>query len=66
MSESKLAENIAHPNIDNSDELLHVLGFGGLPSREQVHQEIDQKLLQPQDRLPPHWLPLYQMCDTCA
>ena len=52
---------ILKTNPDNAELLLEQLGLGGLPSREQVHREIETKLLLPQERLPDHWLPTYQM-----
>ncbi|KAJ7150328.1 ATP-dependent RNA helicase [Mycena filopes] len=45
----------------SKDALLNDLGLGGLPSRERVHREIEEKLLLPQETLPAHWLPSYQV-----
>jgi len=45
----------------NASKLLEELGHAGLPSREQVHREIEAKLLLPRERIPDHWLPTYQM-----
>ena len=45
----------------NARKLLEDLGLTGLPSREQVHREIEAKLLLPRERIPDHWLPTYQM-----
>ena len=48
-------------NPDNGEKLLEELKLAGLPSRNHVHHEIEAKLLLPQERLPDHWLPTYQM-----
>ena len=45
----------------DADKLLNDIGLASVPSREQVHSEIERKLLLPQERLPDHWLPTYQM-----
>lgn len=52
---------ILDPSPSKAEKLLEELGFAGVPSRERVHREIEEKLLLPQDRLPDHWLPTYQM-----
>jgi hypothetical protein len=44
--------------------LLESLGLGGLPSREQVHREIEEKLLLPNEKLPDHLLTTYQMYEN--
>lgn len=54
-------DNILTPKRENRSRLLHDIGLSGLPSREQVHAEIESKLLSPSDTLPRHWLPTYQM-----
>ncbi|KAJ7897302.1 antiviral helicase [Mycena olivaceomarginata] len=48
-------------NTNEKDEILNDLGLNGLPSREHVHREIEEKLLLPQETLPSHWLPSYQV-----
>ncbi|KIM88714.1 hypothetical protein PILCRDRAFT_2912 [Piloderma croceum F 1598] len=45
----------------NARKLLEDLGLTGLSSREQVHREIEAKLLLPRERIPDHWLPTYQI-----
>ena len=45
----------------DADKLLNDIGLASVPSREHVHSEIERKLLLPQERLPDHWLPTYQM-----
>lgn len=50
-------------NTNEKDEILNDLGLNGLPSREHVHREIEEKLLLPQETLPSHWLPSYQVYD---
>ncbi|GBE77514.1 Putative ATP-dependent RNA helicase [Sparassis crispa] len=54
-------EQILSPTPANAQDLLKELGFSGLPTQEQVHREIEQKLLLPKERLPDHWLPTYQI-----
>jgi antiviral helicase SKI2 len=55
-----------HASTANGEKLLKELGLAGLPSRERVHREIEEKLLLPQERLPDHWLPTYQMYAICV
>ncbi|KAF8204296.1 ATP-dependent RNA helicase [Mycena galopus ATCC 62051] len=59
----QLIQQILSPtlNANEKDKILNDLGLGGLPSPEQVHREIEQKLLLPQETLPSHWLPSYQV-----
>lgn len=62
--QEEVIAQILQKNPDNSKILLNKLGLYGLPSREQVHHEIEAKLLLPRERLPDHWLPTYQMYQT--
>ncbi|RDB28581.1 hypothetical protein Hypma_015957 [Hypsizygus marmoreus] len=57
----ELIHKILHPNASDAHALLQDLQLAGLPSREQVHQEIEEKLLLPRETLPHHWLPSYQV-----
>jgi antiviral helicase SKI2 len=57
----RLIQQILCPTSDQAPRLLEDLELSGLPSREQVHREIEEKLLLPRERLPDHWLPTYQM-----
>ncbi|KAH8835681.1 antiviral helicase [Flagelloscypha sp. PMI_526] len=45
----------------SQEEALEALGLHELPTREQIHREIEEKLLTPHARLPSHWLPKYQV-----
>ena len=54
-------ERILHPDYGNAEEILGELGLAGIQEPEQVHREIEEKLLLPKDKLPEHWLPTYQM-----
>ncbi|KAK1233069.1 Antiviral helicase ski2 [Marasmius sp. AFHP31] len=56
-----LIDQILHSKPESASELLERLELAGLPSREKVHREIESKLLLPQDELPSHWLPKYQV-----
>ena len=55
-----ILDKLLHPDRSHANELLQELGLASIPSREQVHREIEEKLLLPQDKFPDHWLPLYQ------
>ncbi|KAF8079036.1 antiviral helicase [Lyophyllum atratum] len=57
----ELIQQILHQNPGDARELLHDLQLAELPTREQVHQEIEEKLLLPRETLPKHWLPSYQV-----
>ncbi|KAG5647662.1 hypothetical protein DXG03_008385 [Asterophora parasitica] len=57
----RLIQQILNPNPDDVELLLQHLRLSGLPTREEVHQEIEEKLLLPQETLPKHWLPSYQV-----
>ncbi|GJE86219.1 antiviral helicase [Phanerochaete sordida] len=56
-----ILDKLLHPSEENTRELLSDLGLAGPPSREQIHREIEEKLLLPQDKFPEHWLPTYQV-----
>jgi antiviral helicase SKI2 len=62
MDDEGVLDAILSPDAANIPILLDHLGLGGLPSQEDVHAAIEQKLLLPKDQLPAHWLPAYQMC----
>ena len=57
----KILEDILHPRAERAQEILENLGLARLPSREEVFDEIEKKLLLPKDKLPAHWLPTYQV-----
>ncbi|KDQ63053.1 hypothetical protein JAAARDRAFT_29053 [Jaapia argillacea MUCL 33604] len=57
----KIIDLIVNPHPDAAASILSSLGLNGLPTREEVHREIEAKLLLPKDRLPSHWLPSYQI-----
>ncbi|KAI0323105.1 antiviral helicase [Amylostereum chailletii] len=61
MDSPSLFHNIAHPRKENAAGFLAKLGLDGIPSREQIHREIEQRLLLPKERLPDDWLPSYQV-----
>ncbi|TFY73286.1 hypothetical protein EWM64_g10726, partial [Hericium alpestre] len=54
-------EKIVNPDQQNSEGLLAALGLDGIPSREQIHREIEDRLLLPKEKLPQEWLPGYQI-----
>ena len=61
LEHSTLIERILNPQASKADELLSDLGLAGLPSKEKVHEQIEENLLLPRSRLPDHWLPTYQL-----
>lgn len=56
-----LLDAIINPWPENAEKVLSNINLSTLPSREQVHAEIESELLLPKAKLPPHWLPTYQM-----
>ena len=56
-----LVDKILNPTADNAETLLASLGLASLPTRDQVHEQIEQNLLLPKSALPDHWLPTYQL-----
>lgn len=56
-----LIDAIINPRPENADIILSEIGLLTVPSREQVHAEIENELLLPKAKLPSHWLPTYQM-----
>ncbi|PIL31494.1 hypothetical protein GSI_06196 [Ganoderma sinense ZZ0214-1] len=56
-----LVDQILNPVPGNDDKLLADLGLASLPSRDQVHAQIENTLLLPKSTLPDHWLPTYQL-----
>ncbi|KAL0951772.1 hypothetical protein HGRIS_008443 [Hohenbuehelia grisea] len=57
----QLVQRVTQANAEDASALLDELELSGLPSREQVHREIENKLLLPQDQLPEHWLSTFQI-----
>jgi hypothetical protein len=60
-SREHVMDQILNPRRENADQILEDLGLASFPTREQVHQEIEAKLLLPPDTIPEHWLSTYQM-----
>ncbi|KAI0652358.1 antiviral helicase [Trametes meyenii] len=56
-----LVDRILNPKLADADALLHDLTLDALPSKDKVHQEIEENLLLPRESLPDHWLPAYQL-----
>ena len=54
-------DKILNPKPENAQKVLTRLGLDELPSREQVHHAIEEKLLLPKEKFPAHWLPHYQV-----
>ncbi|KAI0050634.1 antiviral helicase [Auriscalpium vulgare] len=54
-------DEIVAPRHANAGKILAGLGLDGIPSRAQIHREIEERLLLPKESLPTHWLPRYQI-----
>lgn len=61
LARDEVIDSIVNPRPENAQKLLVSLGFDRLPSREQVHRNIEEKFLLPKDQLPEDWLSDYQM-----
>jgi antiviral helicase SKI2 len=48
------------PKLVEKEDLAS-LGLDAVPSREQIYDEIEERLLLPRDRLAPDWLSKYQV-----
>ncbi|KAI0783389.1 antiviral helicase [Abortiporus biennis] len=57
----RILDDILHPRHERAEEILDEIGLAKLPSRQQIYDEIEEKLLLPKDKLPSHWLPTYQI-----
>jgi len=60
-TQGDLIRKIVSPHSDYAAGLLDALGLSEPPSREQIHAEIEERLLLPKQKLPDHWLPKYQV-----
>ena len=60
-TQGDLIQKIVSPRSDYAAGLLDALGLSEPPSREQIHAEIEERLLLPKQKLPDHWLPKYQV-----
>ncbi|KAJ7070626.1 antiviral helicase [Mycena amicta] len=56
-----LVEGIANPDKVDKVKLLKELGLDAIPSPDDIHREIEEKLLLPKPSLPRHWLPTHQL-----
>lgn len=59
--QEQLLADIVNPKPETAERLLKELGLSGVPDREHVHQELEKRFLLPNDTLPTHWLPTYQI-----
>lgn len=55
-----LINQIVNADSSNAPKLLRDLGLAEPPSTEQIHRDIEEKLLLPKPSLPKHWLPHFQ------
>ncbi|KAG9222318.1 hypothetical protein CCMSSC00406_0002653 [Pleurotus cornucopiae] len=56
----RVVERIADPDPNETEQFLEELGLAGLPSREQIHRQLEERFLEPKDRFPDDLLPLFQ------
>ncbi|KAF9469690.1 antiviral helicase [Collybia nuda] len=61
VKQSEIIHQIVNPDRKNAESILEDLQLSGLPSRDQIHQEIERRFLLPRETLPNHWLPSYQV-----
>ena len=61
LGHATLVGRILSPQANDADQLLLDLGLAGIPSKDKVHEQIEENLLLPRSRLPDHWLPTYQL-----
>jgi hypothetical protein len=47
-------------------DVLEKLGLADLPTREQIHREIEESLLSHPEKLPKHWLPSLQVYEQSS
>lgn len=59
--QADLIQKIVSPRPEYAAGILDSLGLSEPPSRDQIHAEIEERLLLPKQKLPDHWLPKYQM-----
>lgn len=52
---------IAHPKSTDAAAILAELKLDKIPSREEVYQNLNERLLVPRERLPANWLKDYQV-----
>jgi antiviral helicase SKI2 len=64
--QADLIPSIVHPREENASTFLDELGLASPPSQEQVHQDIEARLLLPPTSFPEQLLSTYQMCDRKA
>ena len=57
----ELVEQILNPSPENAHKILADLHLDRLPTRDEVHRAIEEKLLVPKEAFPAHWLPHYQV-----
>ena len=61
VSHAELVQGIRDPSPTRAAALLSELSLANPPSREKIHEEIQERLLLPSEQLPTHWLPTYQV-----
>ena len=61
MADEKVLDIILHPEKGDPEDLWRQLGFGGIPSNEQLRSEIEEQILIPKNDLFAQSLDQYQM-----
>lgn len=61
MADENLLDIILNPEKGDPKELWNRLGFGGIPSDEQLRLEIEEQILTPKNDLLTRTLDQYQM-----
>jgi antiviral helicase SKI2 len=56
-----ISDIVNAPGREAAQRQLAQLQLDGVPSREQIFKDIEQRILLPKRTLPDHWLPTYQM-----
>jgi hypothetical protein len=63
MADERVLGIILDPKKGDSEDLWRQLGYGGIPSNDQLRSEIEEQVLTPKKELLAQSLDQYQMCD---
>lgn len=56
----ELIDQILHPKAEDASTILQQLHFSP-PTRQEIHENIERRLLLPPQTFPQQWLPSYQV-----
>jgi hypothetical protein len=65
MANERVLDIILDPKKGDPEDLWRQLGYGGIPSNDQLRSEIEEQVLTPKKELLAQSLDQYQMCDPC-